>query len=55
MPYKIHIDSGEVVESQPLETVDTLDDAKASLQALVSRGIINVYAVGYDWPPTDRQ
>jgi hypothetical protein len=52
MPYKIHIESRELAESPPLEIVETMDEAKASLRALVSVGVLNCYAVGYEKPPS---
>ena len=52
MPYKIHIESGELAENPPLEIVETMDDAKASLRVLVSQGILNCYAVGHERPPS---
>ncbi len=54
MPYKIHVEKtdprtgGLMPEGEPLEIVETKDDAKKALQDLVRRGITNVYAVGYD-------
>jgi hypothetical protein len=56
VPYKIHLEkkdplSGKLLpEGDPIEIVETLDDAKSALQAYVNRGISAVYAVGYDWP-----
>lgn len=50
--YKIHIESGRMVEDPPIEIVQTKEEARAALQALVSRGITNVYAVGYDPAPS---
>jgi hypothetical protein len=59
--YKIHIENDDPpveffesrikTESAPIKIVETKVDALRELQALVERGITNVYAVGFDWPP----
>jgi hypothetical protein len=54
MPYKIHVEKMDprtgalMPEGEPLEIVETKDDANMALQDLVRRGITNGYAVGYD-------
>lgn len=60
MPYKIHIESDDPpveffgsrikLESAPIKTVETKEEAKRELQALWNQGVKNIYAVGYDAP-----
>ena len=64
MPYKIHIESNDPpveflgsrikLESAPIMTVATKEEAKRELQALWNRGITNIYAVGFDAPDCPR-
>jgi hypothetical protein len=67
MPYKIHAENREpapefwiggkpfathiIPETAPLFEVETVEEVEAALRDLVARGIKDVYAVGYNWPP----
>jgi hypothetical protein len=55
MTYKIHLEnrtrkpgSHIIVESDPLFTVETREEAQEALDRLVRQGVRDVYAVGFD-------